>query len=646
MRRSFDSLARRYATTWTEHDKINFYRYRSIYRSKVKGAKAAFYRQEVNRLQNVPGGLFKLIRSVSGHQRRQKQKLGKLLVNGHQLSKDKDISDALATHFSYAPSSTSDSNPLEFLPRQPNAMPFSLSFIDPGDLVKVAGSMNADLRNALSDTPSKILKSAMPLIAVPLAYIFNVSLRREIFPESLKDARVVPLYKGKGPRTDPNNYRPIALADFISKLFERCVKAQLAKHVDTYALLAETQYGFRPARSTELALSDITEFIRRGANGGNAVVGVFLDVAKAFNSLQHDILVKILSHLGVDSNSCNWFSSYLGGRAIVVQVGESLSEKAATPHGIPQGPVLGPFCFILYINVVLFAINRMSPKIRAVSFADDTSVLFKVCKETVRQDVDAINETLVRLSTAFSALRLTLNASKTKLVVFKSAHSQVHIGDEDVNLNGSSLEVVSAATVLGIPLQGDLKWTNLADQITSKGRVVSACLSRLRSASLPVSSVLHAYRAFMEPHLGYCISVWGATYSNVKQRIQVVQNDALRAALGLRWTSSVSRARAKHQVLSINDMFNYRAGTTIFKWSTGKLPVGEMFDWSFNATSSRNLRVDRSRDLVAPIDRTVFLQHGPRNSAITAWNHLPLDVRGAESLPDFKRRIRRYLLNA
>ena len=539
---------------------------------------------------------------------------------------------------------TSGETPLDYLSRQPLTMPFSMQYIDPGSVVNEAKTMKADLKKALDETPSKVLKVVMPLIAVPLAHVFNRSLRQGTFPRSLKEAQVVPLYKGKGvPRTDPNSYRPIALTDFIAKLFERCVKKQLSKHVDTYGLLAETQYGFRTARSPELALSVICEFIRRGADGGDAVVGIFLDVAKAFNSLRHNILIKILSHLGVDTRTCNWFSSYLGGRTIRVRLGGSLSRKSETPVGIPQGSVLGPLCFILYINVVLSALNNGSPRVRAVSFADDTSVLFKVSKDSVEDDVARINEELVRTTSAFSSLCLALNVSKTKLVVFKSAHSRVSIQEGDIKLNDISLEAVPSATVLGIPLQGDLKWSDLADRITDKCRIATACLFRLRSAGVPLSVVLHAYRVFMEPHLSYRISVWGGTFRNVRQRIQVSQNDAMRAALGLRWSSSVSKARAEHQILSVEGLFIYRAATNVYKWSIGKFPGGEMLDWSFNMTSARNLRADRSRDLFVPRDRTIFVQQGPKDAAVGVWNNLPPVVKAATSLQQFRGRIKVHL---
>lgn len=645
MRKRCDYLSRQYHKTKLPSDKKNFYQFRSTYRFQLKETKRKFYHDKVEKLRNVPGGIFKITRQVCGNTKSPKPPIRLLKVADNEIIGEREIADTFADNFSFVPQITDSlSDPTMFLQEMPLQTRFSLMYINPATLVKEARNMNTNMKGALNNVPSKVLKSVMFLIAVPLAYIFNRSIKHSVFPEFLKKLQVIPLYKGKGDRTDPNNYRPIALTDFIAKLFERCIKNQFVNFLESFSVLANTQYGFRARRSTELALSDMTEFIRRGADGGGAVVGVFLDAAKAFNSLRHDIFLKILVHLGVDESTCRWFESYLSGRHIQVKINHTVSKQSATPAGIPQGTVLGPLCFIVYINLALSAISDTSTKHRVISYADDTSVLFHVSKEATVFDIQRVNLGLRTMSSAFSSLQLGLNVTKTKLVVFKSSHSRIDILDGDIKLNEVPLKVEAAAVVLGVHLQGDLKWSELANQVVSKCRIATACLSRLRNSGLPVTVLVHAYKAFVEPILSYCISVWGGTYNNIIRRIQICQNYALRAALGLHWFSSVRRARIFHSILSVEALFRFRIVTNVYKWGTGKICVSDFFDWTFNDNLERELRTNRSLDLITSRNRTVFVQQGPCCSAVTAWNSLPIEIRQSDGLQMFRRLVKKHLL--
>jgi len=215
-----------------------------------------------------------------------------------------------------------------FLNFLPTGSSFSLKYIDPSLLVKEIRAMDTSLKGSISAIPDKVVKASIHYLAVPVAFIFNLSIYTSTCPNDFKVAEVVPIYKGKGSRSEPGNYRPISLTVLLAKLFERCIKLQLTDFLNSLNFFSDHQHGFLENRSTETALCDIMEFVLCGCAGGNAVLGVFLDVSKAFDCVSFVILEKIFGHIGFTDKTINWFSSLIQNRDILVKAsGFSSSRK-------------------------------------------------------------------------------------------------------------------------------------------------------------------------------------------------------------------------------------------------------------------------------------------------------------------------------
>ena len=257
-----------------------------------------------------------------------------------------------------------------------------------------------------------LLSSAAPIIYSPLTYVINLSLEQGIFPDSLKVAKVIPMFK-QGSRSLCNNYRPISVLSALSKIFERCILDQLIFHFNTENILLSNQFGFRAGKTTTDCLADLVDDITKAIDEGSYAVSIFLDLSKAFDTVNHSTLLFKLDLYGIRAGENQWFKSYLSKRKQKVFVNGVESNFYLLESGVPQGSILGPFLFIVYINDMVRATNYFTVRL----FADDTSLT------AVGSDLDVliqrINSELPPVYEWLCSNKLTLNLSRTKYLVFQ-----------------------------------------------------------------------------------------------------------------------------------------------------------------------------------------------------------------------------------
>jgi len=246
-----------------------------------------------------------------------------------------------------------------------------LEKIDVSELRIIIKNLKDDTDAGYDKVTVKILKSISELIIIPLVYIFNLSIESSIFPDKFKTAVIKHLFKG-GDRKIISNYRPISMLTNFSKIFEKIIKARLISYLEKNNLLSKNQYGFRPGLRTENALYNAIQFLYDSLDKGLKTIAVFIDLAKAFDTIQHDILLKILPNFGINNKSLLWFKSYLSNRQQMVKLNDAISNTGYIEYGVPQGSVLGPILFILYINTAC----DLNIDGKIVTYADDTCLLF------------------------------------------------------------------------------------------------------------------------------------------------------------------------------------------------------------------------------------------------------------------------------
>eukprot|EP00733_Pompholyxophrys_punicea_P000182 Pompholyxophrys_punicea_v1_NODE_31_length_5106_cov_5.948276.p1 type:complete len:607 gc:universal NODE_31_length_5106_cov_5.948276:3591-1771(-) len=296
---------------------------------------------------------------------------------------------------------------------------------------------------------TQILKDGCHSLSAPLTHIIRLSLEQGIFPAALKMAKIIPIYKS-GCQTMISNYRPLSILPTLAKIFEKIVERQLRLFLERNKLIQNCQYGFRSLSSTIMAISNIHERIIENLTKKLTAIGIFLDLRKAFDTVDHSILLEKLSNLGISGNLLNWFADYLKNRSQYIRVENWTSPSEIITAGVPQGSILGPLLFIIYVNDLSNSLQQLMPLL----FADDSN-LFGFNKD--RNELqELVNGDLCRVAEWLKMNRLSINLEKTHFMVFQTRKMKsVRKNDLplEIQIDGKSLNEVQTIRFLGITLQ-------------------------------------------------------------------------------------------------------------------------------------------------------------------------------------------------
>lgn len=287
---------------------------------------------------------------------------------------------------------------------------FQLREVGQTVVLKAIHDLNTTYSKDIYNLDTAFLKKYSSILAQPLTHLINISIKSGQFPDGWKTAQVIPLLKS-GDAEIISNYRPISLLPVFSKVLEKIVSEQLMHHLETNHYLHPLQFGFRHNHSTESATCLLTENIKHSLNKGHVVGAVFLDLKKAFDTVNHDILISKPSKFNLSKQSLSWFDSYLKGREQCVTIHSVRSTFLKIETGIPQGTVLGPILFSLYIN----DLPDVCPDIGLQMYADDTVVY--ASGKTCTFVAEKLNANLDKISTWLSSCCLILNTKKTNCVL-------------------------------------------------------------------------------------------------------------------------------------------------------------------------------------------------------------------------------------
>ena len=324
-----------------------------------------------------------------------------------------------------------------------------------------------------NNIPVKILKLLKNDISQQLSDIFNMSFSTGQFPSVLKIAKVIPIHK-KQSRVDYTNYRPISLLSNIEKIIEKLMYKRLSNFLDINNVIYLLQFGFRPKYSTAHALINLTESIRQSLAEVSFGCGKFVDLQQAFDTVDHKILLHKLEYYGIQGVCNDWFKSYLSDHKQFVSINGYNSDLMPGDYGVPQGSVLGPLLFLIYIN----DLHKVIRYCKVHHFADDTN-LFHTSK-SVKNLNKQINRDMKHLNNWLSANKISLNVEKTELVIFKSPR-KVLLDEIKIKLSGKRLYPSNSVKFLGIKIDRFLYWHDQVNSIAVKLNRANALLLKIRN---------------------------------------------------------------------------------------------------------------------------------------------------------------------
>ncbi len=514
-------------------------------------------------------------------------------------------------------------------------LPFRPQPVDTNTVILTLKSLN-ETRSVGSDGISfKFIKDSLYFTAFYLTIIINTSIVTGVFPQTWKHALVIPLLK-KGDPSDVNNYRPISILPIASKILEKIISNQLLNFLETNTAFSNCQHGFRPRLSTESALTIKTDAIFKNMDDRKISLLTLCDLSKAFDSVSHSILLKKCAKLNIDSY---WFKSYLENRTQSVKLKTVISTKENVSFGVPQGSILGPVLFNIYVNDM----HEFVTDCKLVQYADDTQFLHSDSLDNLGILIKNAETTLTKAREYFLENGLMINPTKTQCIFIGNRQLLSHI-PENVKIHFDDTSICRSTHVNNVGLHMDryMTFDKHVNELSKKALGTLIYINRVRM-NFDKETRKIVVQSLVSSQINYCISIWGTTNTTSLQKVQKIQNFAARVSTGgMRKYDHVSPAFRELRWLKVKQRYLFDICVVMYKSLTGIYPN---WFYSFSRVQNVTRSVTRQRNnLVVPRTKTDTGAKALSVSGPKMWNSLPASVSTATTLSSFKARLIKELL--
>lgn len=476
------------------------------------------------------------------------------------------------------------------------------------------------------------IKKCIASIVPYIKHVFNLSIDTGIVPSQLKIAKIVPVLKNGDPRL-PDNYRPIALLSNFSKIIEKIIYLRLYNFLDHHNLITSSQFGFRPNHSTIHPMILLSNFVSKAFNEKKHVLAIFCDLRKAFDTVNHDILLRKLHKIGIRGMALNWFENYLCNRKQFVTINNINSSLLDIVLGVPQGSILGPLLFLIYINDLPY-----SSLLTSFLFADDTTLLH--ADSDIKSLYNTVNAEFSKITNYFRQNLLSIHPGKTKYILFSSNRNllanansnnlKVIINDNNAGENNQSrihtLERITgeednpAIKFLGLYIDPNLNFKFHTSIIRKK---ISSALFFMRKAKhiLNKKALTSIYYALVHSHLIYAIQVWSTcSQANINMLFKL-QKKAIRLIHNLPYNGHTESFFKKSKILPLPMLIDFFKIQFMNRFVQGFLPHSFAREWTVNAERNINhsYHLRNENDVFIPFARTAFVTNSPYHSFPRIW---------------------------
>ena len=520
---------------------------------------------------------------------------------------------------------------------------FEFQEIDFRDILKLLKSLGADSSNDVLDMDTKLLSLSANILTPFLLKIFNISLAHGIVLEDWKISRVTPIYKGKGDKVNETNYRPISVIGHIPKILEKIVKNQLMDYLMKNDLICLDQSAYRKYHNTQTSMHKVVEDWLDACEDKLLTGLCLLDISKCFDTIDHTILLEKMKHYGITETENRWFYSYLEERKQFVVCNNKSSKILNVNIGVPQGSVLGPILFLLYVNDLSSNVHIGQCNI----YADDTIIY------TTGNDISSVNSKLQacveKASNWYDENKLVVNASKSNVMIVGTPHMVSKLNEErsqlNLSLKDTKLDQVKTCTYLGMNIDDTLSWESQINKLCKTLGLKIKEIKKGRSLKLSQSILREIYLTKMQPIIDYGITIWGAVPKYKLDKIQRLQNFAARYITnkwdyreyrGLELVKSIN-------IMNVEERLHYFENLLMYKCMKDLAPpylsnqIIKQTDISKRITRSsnqNNLYYQRTKGMKR---NSIFIRGAKE------WNNLPQEVKSSKSIDNFKVNLKSHM---
>ena len=630
------TLHRKYCKSNNNEDKKKYNECNKKYKTAIRQAKLDYNKSLIDRCKNDVRQTWKAINSFLGKEYTSTKV--RIELDNNIIEADEKIADAFNEHFNIVGSkygcAPTGNQYLKFLGKR---MTHSFFFTDitSTEVKKIIKSLKS--RKATNDTiPLHIFKQCPDNVISHLTSILNDIIFKATMPNQLKKSKIIPIYKN-GSRKDINNYRPISLLSYFDKILEKSINSRISNFLNTNNLICNNQFGFRQNHSTELALLSLLDRVYSSLDNKDWVMLISIDFRKAFEVINHNILLEKLNYIGIRGMMNKWFQSYLSNRRHQTLVNTKLSQSLQMKSGVPQGSSLGPLLFLIYINDLQNIFEESELNI----FADDTALILR--NKNLTELFNVANTKLSLLHEYLQANGIRLNETKTEYMIISPNRKIPELAsDEVVYYDGKKIQKVDCTKLLGVYIDNKLTFKNHIDYLLQKKlRKFVPIFKQLRHY-LTTENLLKIYHANVNSYLSYCLMIYHTGNTTAVHKIKLMQRRILKVLFRVH-SYEVDNHMKRHKILDIDDSYKLKLLCLGHKMKYDNLNLPAFFQKIYKNKNVLNLR--NKNDFIVAYHRLRISQRNTDYVIPREWNKLPDIIKNIPSYKHFSKAIKKILLD-